>query len=61
MQSNRSGSRGKLYHNTPQKSPKVAEVVCEAFVSVEEGNCLGLNKHRFGPTGLIFGRDEKVA
>jgi len=36
---------------------KMAEVVGEAFVLVDVGNCRGSNKYRFGPTGLIVGRD----
>jgi hypothetical protein len=35
----------------------LAEVVCVAFVVVDDGNCRGSNKYRFGATGLIFGRD----
>jgi len=35
----------------------LAEVVCAAFVVVNDGSCRGSNKYRLGPTGLIFGRD----
>ena len=36
---------------------KMAEVVCEAFILVDVGNCRGSKKYRSGPTGLILRRD----